>query len=45
MDERLSNRFRTLLKKVQIKIGRTDLPVVEGIDFKKEIPLFEEPTL
>jgi hypothetical protein len=44
-DERLSNRFRTLLKKVQIKTGRPDLPAVEGVDFEKEIPLFEEPTL
>jgi transposase InsO family protein len=44
-DERLSNRFQILLKKVQVKTGRLNLQTVEEADFEKEIQLFEEPTL
>ncbi|CEJ61941.1 hypothetical protein PMG11_03668 [Penicillium brasilianum] len=49
-DERLSNRFRVLLKKVKIKIGRLDPQPAdhqsnEAIDFERDIPLFEEEEL
>lgn len=46
-DERLSNRFRTLLKKVQIKAGGSSSQPVEAIDldFETDVALFEEPEL
>jgi hypothetical protein len=43
MDKRLINHFQVLLKRVQIKIGRTSSqPAIEDLDFKEDIPLFEE---
>lgn len=49
-DERLSNRFRILLKRVQIKTGRATLQPADDqidgeLDFERDIPLFDEPEL
>jgi hypothetical protein len=45
-DERLTNRFRVLLKRVRIKTGRANpRPAIKDLDFEKDIPLFEEPEL
>jgi transposase InsO family protein len=45
-DERLTNRFRVLLKRVRIKTGRANLrPAMKDLDFEKDVPLFEEPEL
>ena len=49
-DERLSNHFRILLKRVKIKTGRLNSQSADGqpseeIDFERDIPLFDEPEL
>jgi hypothetical protein len=45
-DERLTNRFRVLLKRVRIKTRRVNPQLTkENLDFEKDVPLFEEPEL
>jgi hypothetical protein len=45
-DERLTNYFRVLLKRVRIKTGRINPQLTkENLDFRKNIPLFKEPEL
>lgn len=44
-DERLTNRFRTLLKRVRIKLGRIEAEAGDEdmpLDFETEVPLFDQ---
>ena len=44
-DERLTNRFRTLLKRIRIKPSRTETEVSDEdilLDFETEVPLFDQ---